>query len=216
MFIHFAQQFDWPSGPKIITYDNIRNTKLPVDKNGRVTCSKVWDTTAQFLFPWQPGNAFHSMNDNSLYILTHIIMQYITSFDYTPPATSSTSSSSSSSYTFLNNSDEVELLHMIKHILPHDRTLFVFNQSPQHEGALPSNTYKLLKLFFGTHVYPAKQVLTNGPHCITHVTWGNGYVYMYMYICVWVCICVYYFCKNVSMYMYVCLYCKYIYMFVLY
>ena len=77
---------------------------------------------------------------------------------------------------------------MIKHILPHDRTLFVFNQSPQHEGALPSNTYKLLKLFFGTHVYPAKQVLTNGPHCITHVTWGNGYVYVYVYVGMYMCV----------------------------
>ena len=115
MFIHFSQIFDWASGPKIITFDDIKKTKLPIDEHGKIKCNKIWDTTAQFLFPWQPGNAFHSMNDNSLYVLTHIIWQYVTSFD----------TNFGSSHEWMNVTNEESLLHIIRHIIPQDRTLFL-------------------------------------------------------------------------------------------
>ena len=120
MFVHFSSQFDWPLGPEIVYYtkDTLASTGLPVDKHGHVQCSRVWDTTAQFLFPWQPSNAYHALNDNSFYILTHIIWQYVTSFD----------GEFRSSRSFMNVTDDTVLQEAIRHILPYSRTLFMFNQ----------------------------------------------------------------------------------------
>jgi len=119
MFIFF-KGFDWPLGPEIVTYtsETIGQTGLPLGADGQVKCAKVWDTTAQFLFPWQPPNTFHGMNDNALYVVTQALLQYATSFD----------TEFSSSRPFADVENEEELMQAIRHILPMSRSVFFFNQ----------------------------------------------------------------------------------------
>lgn len=166
MFIFF-KGFDWPLGPEIVTYtkDTIGKTGLPLGPDGKVQCAKVWDTTAQFLFPWQPPNTFHGMNDNALYIVTQALIQYVTSFD----------TEFGSSHVFANETDETRLLQVIRHILPQRRSVFFFNQMPKFAGQKPSNGFRLLKLLYGAeNLHPAQEIMSGGPHCVSHVSYGNG------------------------------------------
>jgi hypothetical protein len=63
------------------------------------------------------------VNDNSLYILTQIVWQYVTAFD------AGDHSLSSRPFAGLSESgaEGEELVRTIRHILPFSRTLFLFN-----------------------------------------------------------------------------------------
>ena len=65
----------WTPGPKIMTYRE-------GDKGAPTACTKVWDTDAFFLYPWESGNAYHSLNDNLMSVLASVVLQYASDYLY--------------------------------------------------------------------------------------------------------------------------------------
>jgi len=46
---------------------------------------------------------------------------------------------------------------------------------PKFNGQKPSNGFRLLKLLYGTeNMHPAQDIMSGGPHCVSHVSYGNG------------------------------------------
>ncbi len=60
---------DWVTGPRF----SLRWLETTVSKK----CTTIWDTTAFFMHPWEPHNAFHAINDNVLSILMGIAVSYL-------------------------------------------------------------------------------------------------------------------------------------------
>ena len=60
---------DWVTGPRI----SFRWLDNKVPKK----CATIWDTTAFFIHPWEPNNAFHALNDNILSVLMGIAVSYL-------------------------------------------------------------------------------------------------------------------------------------------
>ncbi len=60
---------DWVTGPRF----SLRWLDNKVPKK----CVTTWDTTAFFVHPWEPQNAFHAMNDNILSVLMTITLSYL-------------------------------------------------------------------------------------------------------------------------------------------
>jgi hypothetical protein len=131
-------------------YDFIAGPQIGDTTKDISICTDKWrDYSAFFHFPWEIFNGFHSLNDNVLAILSNIYLQSLLL-----PSTS----------------------HLPKH-------LFLFQNLHKSGNKRPTTMYQLIsRLFTSTNVdqvHAARELLTNGPHCIRHMTYGTSFKVFY-------------------------------------
>ena len=82
-----SEALPWMPGPEVILYNTQDADYQPPTGfrgppggyfNAPKKCTRIWDTNAFFLFPWEVENAYHSLNDNLLSVLVSVILQHIT------------------------------------------------------------------------------------------------------------------------------------------
>lgn len=153
----------WIPGPRIILFDSNNAAYLPpkgfdgpsTSSSTRsstpppTTCARVWDTSSFFLFPWELGNAYHTVNDNVLSVLASVVLQHVTDITHYSGAG-------------VDN--------------PSHRTLFTFKGPNGSEKAQNSSLNSLLRVLFDGDVQQAAVLLDPeaGPHCVRRVVWGSA------------------------------------------
>lgn len=104
------------------------------------------NTHAFFLFPWETNNAFHTLNDNVLSVLSNVIQHYLaTPVTTVPPQDTPV------------------------------YTLHVFRVLARNKQLNSTVLYDLLPVIFGEgNVISARRVLKGGPHCFKHLAWSTA------------------------------------------
>ena len=120
----------WLHGPKIALY-NSTIPSAPIN-GGVLKCVKSWNTSAHFLHPWEINNAYHSLNDNIMSVLSSIILQHIT------PITGDTK--------YVKKAEG-------------SKTLFLFNRLSFSAQLKTSLLFGILNWIFEGDVRPAKEIL---------------------------------------------------------
>ena len=120
----------WLHGPKVALYDSAAPS-API-RGGLLKCVKTWNTSAHFLHPWEINNAYHSLNDNIMSVLSSIILQHIT------PVT-----------------DDANYVHKAEG----SKSLFLFNRMSYSTHLKTSLLFGILNWIFEGDVRPAKEIL---------------------------------------------------------